>query len=131
MIPTIDEGFIGRVYRTSAYVWLIGALAWWALLGVWAAAGWTVGSAVSVALVRSLEIVIRRYFVPGYTQARGALTRFSIIKLIAIAVVLTGVVWAGKYSVLFVVAFCVGALLAQSVIVLKVIAIYLHSRMRR
>lgn len=128
-MPTIDNGFLGRVYRTSAVVCAIGFLVWWAAMGLYAALGWVAGSLVSLAVVRSLEIVIRWQFVPGNPRASSALARFSVLKVLGAMLVLSLVVIAGRYGYEFIIAFCVGILLAQTVIILKVLGKALSSRL--
>ena len=128
-MPTIDNGLLTRAYRTSAVVWAIGSLAWWATMGLYAAVGWTAGAAVSLAVVRTLEIVIRRQFVPGNPRAGSALARLSVLKVLAALAILSLVVIAGRYGYEFIIAFCVGILLAQTVIILKVLGKALSSRL--
>jgi len=128
-MPTIDNGFLGRVYRTSAIVCAVGFLVWWATMGLYAALGWVAGSLVSLAVVRSLEIVIRWQFVPGNPRAGSALARFSVLKVLAALVILSLAVIAGRYGYEFIVAFCAGILLAQAVIILKVLGKALSSRL--
>ena len=55
---TIDEGFIGRVYRTSAALGAFLLLACLCFRAFHLAAGWVVGSALSFGITRSLEVVI-------------------------------------------------------------------------
>lgn len=117
----IDDNFIKRTYRTSGYVWAIGVLASWAIAGAYAAVGWTLGAAVSVGILRSLEWIVRRAFVPGASDARGDLARFSLVKLVVVAAVLAGIVLLGGRSFALVVAFCAGVVLTQAVIFLKVL----------
>ena len=128
-IPAMDEGFLGRVYRTSAYVWAFVALLLLSLAGWPAAAGWTVGSALSLGVLRSLEVVIRRSFVPGVPNARGSLTKLSVVKLPLILLVLGLVVWLGRNSFAFIIAFCAGVVLTQTVIFLKVLGMLFVERL--
>lgn len=116
-----DETFLARVYRTSAFLWAFLALAWLVVLSWPAAIGWTVGSAVSFGILRSLEITVRRYFVPGEEGAKYALARFSIGKLFIIIAILSIVIITGGKSFSLIVAFCAGLVLTQAVIFLKVL----------
>jgi hypothetical protein len=119
----IDEGFIGRVYRTSAVVWAVGVAVSWSLAGSAAALGWTVGSALSMGVLRGFEWVARRSFVPGANNPRRDFTRFAIVKLPIILLVLTGFVLLGGRSFAAVAAFCAGVILTQAVIVLKALGL--------
>ncbi len=126
----IDDGFLARVYRTSAVVGAIGLLACWSALGATAAAGWLLGALVSVGVVKSLEWIIKRSFVPGEEGARTALAKFSLVKLPVVMVVLGLVVWLGRSNFAFIGAFCAGLLLAQAVIVLKAVGFVISERLR-
>lgn len=117
----IDEAFINRVYRTSAFLWGFGVLVAWSIAGPMAAIGWTVGSGVSFGTLKSLDWVVRRAFVPGNLAARRDLARFSILKLVVLGGVLVGTVLLGGRSFALIVAFCAGVVLTQAVIFLKVV----------
>ena len=117
----IDEAFIKRVYRTSVYVWLFVTLVLLSFRSLGGVAGWTLGSAVSMGTLWSLEWIVRRAFVPGNLNAKSALAKFSFLKIAAILPILGMAVWAGTYSVAYVFAFCAGVVLTQAVIFLKVL----------
>lgn len=121
----IDQAFIGRVYRTSAFLWAFGVLVCLAVFGWKAAAGWTVGSALSFGILRSLDWGIRLFFVPDNPAAQGQLARLSIVKLFALFAVLAVVVLVGGKSFAFIGAFCIGILLTQAVICFKVLGMAL------
>jgi len=125
----IDDGFIGRVYVSSAYLWAFVALAVFALWGIVAAAGWTIGCALSVGILRSLEWVVKRNFVPGADKAKQEFAKFSLVKLALVVIILIGVVLAGGSNFGFVAAFCAGLLLAQVVIVAKVLGMLVAERL--
>lgn len=129
MKTTIDEGFIGRVYKSSACLAAIGVGVCWMMGGPYAAAGWTVGALVSTGILASLEWVIRRSFVPGATRARSTLAKFSLAKLPLVLLVLGLVVWLGRLSTAFLLAFCAGVLLTQTVITMKALGIALCERL--
>ncbi|MCX8052375.1 MAG: hypothetical protein N3B12_01075 [Armatimonadetes bacterium] len=124
----IDEGFLGRVYRTSAFLWAIGTLVSWNLGGLPAAAGWTVGSALSIGVLRGFEQLANRYFVPGSKYSRRDFARFSAAKLPIILLVLVGLVLIGGRSFEAIAAFCAGVILTQAVIVLKALGILIVRR---
>jgi len=115
----IDEGFIGRVYRTSGYVWVFGALVAWSAAGPYAALGWTVGSAVSVGVLAAIELMVKRAARPGDARAGRKLMRIAALHWPVILAVLAAAIWLGERRISYVIAFCVGLGLAQAVIVLK------------
>ena len=135
MTTEIDDAFITRVYRTSAYLWGFGVLVWmslwqglmakgWKLSPDWgllAVLGWTLGSAMSVGTLWSLSWIIHRAFVPGNIAAKRNLGKFSLAKLVVVTLVLAVVVRFGGRSFALVGAFCAGVVLTQGVIFLKVI----------
>lgn len=86
-----------------------------------AAAGWAVGSALSFGTLRSLEVVVRRNFVPGKEGADKALAKFSLVKLPVVLLIIGLSVWLGGRSLAFIAWFCAGVVLTQSVVVLKVV----------
>jgi len=117
----IDEAFIKRVYRTSVYVWLVVTLVLLSFRSLGGVAGWTLGSAVSMGTLRSLEWIVRRAFVPGNLKAGSALGKVSLLKIAVLLPILGLAVWASSRSVAFVFAFCAGVVLTQAVIFLKVV----------
>ncbi|MEN6356340.1 MAG: hypothetical protein ABFD83_04565 [Armatimonadota bacterium] len=131
----IDNAFIKRTYISSAYLWAFGVLVWMSLWyiftsrglklsphwGLMAAIGWSLGSAVSMGTLWSLEWIVSRAFVPGNAQAKRNLVRFSILKLIVIILVLGLIVKLGGKSFALIGAFCAGVVLTQAVIFLKVL----------
>ncbi|MCE5198461.1 MAG: hypothetical protein ABFD54_16200 [Armatimonadota bacterium] len=125
---TIDEGFIRRVYKTSAFVWGFGVVVALIVSGWRTALGWTFGSAISFGTMWSLEWIIKRAFVPGNDRARSNLSRFSMLKLPIMALVLAGVVYVGAKTTPhtvellgYFVGFIAGVVLTQGVIFLKVL----------
>ena len=124
----IDEGFLGRVYRTSAVLWAIGTAISWGIAGLPAAAGWTVGSALSMGVLWGFERMARRSFTPGAHDARRHFARFSAVKLPIILVVLLGIVPIGGRSFAAIAAFCAGVILTQAVIVLKALGLVIVRR---
>ena len=128
MKTAIDDNFIKQVYKTSLSIWAFGVLVTWSIGGSYAAVGWTLGSMVSAGILRSLEWIVRRAFVPGAEDARSSLLKFSLIKLAIIAVVLSVVVLVGGRSFALVGGFCAGAVLTQGVIFLKAIGTMIFQR---
>jgi hypothetical protein len=118
----IDDAFIGRVYKTSAYAWAFVVLILLSFLRFYAAAGWTLGSIFSFGTLWSLQWIIPKIFVPEASpRAKRDLAKFSALKLLGIAVILGFVVWIAGRSAEFVFAFCAGVVLTQAVIFLKVL----------
>lgn len=124
----IDEGFITRVYRTSAYVWTFGALVAWSASGFWAALGWTVGSAVSVGVLAAIDWMVRRAARPGDSRAGRKLMKAVALHWPIILILLAAAVWLGVGRVSYMVAFAAGLCLAQAVIALKALGILIVSR---
>ena len=131
MTREIDEGFIGRVYRTSIVVWAVGVVCWWGTLGFPAAAGWTVGSALSMGALRGFEWLALGSFVPGSTTAKRDFTKFAVIKLPIVVLILAAVVLIGGRSLPVISAFCAGVILTQTVILLKTIGAMIAARLGR
>ena len=121
----IDEGFIARVYRTSAYVWAFGAMVAWSVAGPYAALGWTVGSAISVGLLVAIEWIVRRAVRPGNLRAKKVLTNAALLHWPIILMLLAAAVWLGGRRVAYIIAFAAGLGLVQAVIVLKAIGIFI------
>lgn len=117
----IDETFIKRTYRTSIFVWGFVALVLLSFMQLWAVAGWSLGSVVSMGVLWSLEHIIRKAFVPGNLKAQSELGKFSLMKIGVGLPILLIAVWAAKHSAPFIFAFCAGIVLTQAVIFLKVL----------
>ncbi len=67
---------------------LIGVLAFVVLGAVrlgWAAS-FAIGALISVALLRSLEVVVKRYLIPGQHRAKRSLRLLALIKYPAVAI---------------------------------------------
>lgn len=122
----IDEGFIRRTYRTTIVVWAIAALACLSFQLWYATIGLVIGTAVSLGVLASLDRVIRRTVVPGATGAGKALAKFGIIKFVALAVIVFGVVMTRRFDLIM--GFCAGIVLTQLVMFLKVIGMALMER---
>ncbi|MGI6294771.1 MAG: hypothetical protein ACOX3G_01660 [Armatimonadota bacterium] len=127
----IDEGFIRRVYITSGYVWTFGLLASWSVSGWRAALGWTVGSALSVGLLRAIEWFVRSAIRPGHKGARKQLLIVAIIHWPVLVAVLAGGLWLAQGNFPYIVAFCVGLVLTQIIIVLKVVGMLVNQYLNR
>jgi len=128
-ITTIDDGFVARIYKTSAVVGGIGLLASWRIGGPFASMGWAAGAILSIILLRVIEYAVKSCFAKDVLKPREKFARIFIIKLPLMIVVLGLAVWVGKFNVAFVAAFCVGLALAQVVIILKVLGLLISERL--
>lgn len=125
----IDEGFLGRVYKTSAIVWAFGALVTWSVAGLHAAAGWTFGSAISVGLLAGIEWIVRKAVTPGNLRAKKALTNVAALHWPIILAVMALAIWLSGRRIPYLVAFIAGLGLAQVVIVLKAVGVVIVERL--
>jgi hypothetical protein len=124
----IDEGFIARVYRTSAYVWAFGAMVAWSVAGPHAALGWTVGSAISVGVLAGIEWAVKRVIKPDNPRARKSFANVAMLHWPIIVAVLALAVWLSGRRAAYVIAFAAGLGLTQLVIALKAIGILIIER---
>jgi hypothetical protein len=127
----IDEGFIARVYRTSAYVWAFGALVAWGWAGPYAALGWSLGCALSVGVLAGIEWIVRRAVRPGNTRTRKTLTNAAALHWPIILVFMGFVFWLGRGRMAYLIAFIAGLGLVQAVIVLKALGILIVQHLNR
>ncbi len=123
----IDEGFMHRTYRTSIVVWAIVAIMLLSVQKWFVALGFTVGAAISLGVLASLDYIVRRVFVPGKISSGRSLTVFSAFQLTAVVSVVIGVVLTRRVDVI--IGFCVGLILTQAIMVLKVVGIALNKRL--
>ncbi len=128
MTKEIDLAFIARVYKTSFVVWAFGALVLLSFSTAMAVVGWTVGSAMSFGVLRSLQWAVTKYFVPGNTMGKNCFSRFSAAKLLVIVLILSILLIIGGRNFEFVGFFCGGLILTQAIIILKVIGSLLTKR---
>lgn len=131
MNNAIDEGFIRRVYITSGYVWAFGLLASWSVSGWRAALGWTVGSGLSIGLLRAIEWFVRSAVRAGHKPVRKQLLIVAIIHWPVLVGVLAGGLWLARGDFPYIVAYCVGLALTQLIIVLKVVGMLVNQYLNR
>ena len=129
MISEIDDGFIARVYRTGAYVWLFGVFMVWGALGIYAVLGWTLGAAFSIGLLRGIEWFIRNAVRPGNPGAGKAMLKVSLLHWPVIAVILGFAVWLSRGSFAYIIALSAGLGLAPAIIILKVAGMLVNERL--
>jgi hypothetical protein len=123
----IDEGFIGRTYRTTAAVWAVGALLCLAAGRPLAALGLTIGSALGLLMLLMLDRTIRRTFVPGAVRPARRLLKMGLLKFLIVTSVVTAVIFTRRFDL--VLAFCGGVGLTQAVMFLKALGILALERM--
>ena len=115
----IDEAFIGRVYRTSA--WVISAV----LLALWAYAlapriilGVLAGYLLSALSLASLSLVITRTFGPGNARVKAKYAGAAVLKYLVMGGIIYVVVATDYLSLPGLVA---GFASVQAIMVLKVL----------
>ena len=116
-----DRSILKNVYRASICVWVAGVIICLLFKSTYAAAGWSLGAALSMGSLKSLEWAVTRFFVPGAEDARRNLARLSIVKMAALIGVLSIIVIAGGHSFAMIAALCAGVLLTQAVIFVKAV----------
>ena len=126
----IDEGFLSRVYRTSAVVSAFGVMVAWSVAGPHAAIGWIVGSTISLGVLRGIEWFVGKTLRPGSERSGRALLLGALVHWPFLLALLAGAVWFGRGRFSYIVAFCAGLLLTQAVIVLKVVGMLVNQRFR-
>lgn len=122
----MDEGFIRRTYRTSAWVLLLVAL-FLSGLGKFRVA-WSIaaGAALALGVLRGFEWMAQTWMAPERkSTARMVTAKFTALKLPVLALVLYLVVRSGWFDLA---AFAGGVVLVQAVIFLKAVGQYLVQR---
>ncbi len=117
----MDEGFIRRTYRTSAWVLLLTVLY---LMGFGAfQAAWSVAAGTGLALLVlfAFEWVVRGLFAPGRRPPNWLMLQVALVKLPLLSLVLYLVVHSGWFHLG---AFAGGVALVHAVIFLKALGIY-------
>jgi hypothetical protein len=136
---SLEAGFIGRVYRTSAVVYAIVSLYVWSYTGIAGFLGLTAGVAMALLSLRSIEWSAKRFLAAlgdGATGGRGdrATGRnlavsprlvpwwgIALGKYLIFALLVAGIVRASEARSLNLIAFLGGFALVHAVIVLKAI----------
>ncbi|NLN76714.1 MAG: hypothetical protein GX139_10440 [Armatimonadetes bacterium] len=131
MISAIDAGFIRRVYLTSSYVWFFGLLVSISVSGWRAALGWTIGSAISVGLLRAIEWFVGNTFRADSKRIRGVSLAAIALHWPVLIAALAGGIWLGRGHFPYIVAFCAGLVLTQAVIALKVVGMLIVQRLNK
>lgn len=119
----VDDGFLRRVYRTTAIAWVVTVMILAAYGFAGALASFAIGGAVSLAFLRGTEIAIRRYLVPQGRHLKKAVVLLYAVKMPILGLalyLLVGTEWVN------VVALAAGLGLVQAVIGLKAMGIALY-----
>ena len=116
-----DEGYFGRVYRTSVVVFGIAAVMLYGRGGLPALIGFTYGAAVSLASLRAIELFARHFLRPERHLKRARVAMLMVLKLPVLGLVLSGAAWLAAHQVANVFALVGGVALVQTVIFLKTV----------
>jgi hypothetical protein len=114
-----DDGFIGRVYRTTAVVWALMAALIYSHSGVEALLGLSIGAAISLGSLRLIELAVRHLLCPGMPTRARHFTLLFLLKLPLLTVVMAGAVWVVMIGLANVFALVGGVALVHGVILLK------------
>ncbi|HEX3000724.1 MAG TPA: hypothetical protein VHR86_10895, partial [Armatimonadota bacterium] len=121
----LDEGFIQRIYRTSAWVLLLVLLFVLGLGAFRVAWSITAGAALDLFVLHGFAVFARAIITPGCKPSRKLLIGAALLKLPALGAVLYFVVRCGWFNVF---AFAGGVALIQTVIFLKAVGRFLEDR---
>lgn len=119
-VAFLDLSFISRVYRTTAILVVVLSLLLWETRGLPACLGLLIGTAVSLAMLWSLELGVRRFISPEQ-RSPGSLLGLSALKLLLVALVLVGAFLAARRGWVALLWVLVGFALPHVVLVLKLV----------
>jgi hypothetical protein len=123
----IDEGFIGRVYKTSAWVTAVVLLALWAYrVSPRVICGALAGYLLALLSLASLSYVIMRTFQPGNARVKAKYGVVAALKYVVIAGIIYAVVATNYLSIP---AFVAGFASLHAIIVLKVLGAMASQRL--
>ncbi|MCL6519703.1 MAG: hypothetical protein K6T99_07690 [Armatimonadetes bacterium] len=94
----MDEGVIGRAYRSVAISWIIAMIWCWVFRSTWVAVNITIGMAVGTAILFAFHQIVRKAFVPGESKGKRALLKFSLIKYPVAFIILIALVRWSKFN---------------------------------
>jgi hypothetical protein len=121
----LDEGFIGRTYRSCGWVLGLVLLFLWGLgkfQAMWSVAA---GTALGLGVLRGFEWLTRSLVRPGQAPRPRPMVKVVALKLPAMALLIYGVVRSGWFDLA---AFAGGVALVQIVIFLKAVGLFLVQR---
>lgn len=90
--------------------------------------GWTLGSVISGGVVRGVEVAVRAAIVPGMTDAKGRLARYTLLKMVAVAVAIVVVLLVAGSNVRVIFGMVAGLMLVQTIMLLLGILILLRGK---
>jgi hypothetical protein len=114
-------GFIGRVYRTTLVAWATVALLLFNHYGLAAVLGLSIGTAVSLGSLYSVELTVRLLTRPGVHAGGRYFTLLLFLKLPLLTAVMAAAVWAVLSGVANVFTLVAGVALVHGVILLKAV----------
>lgn len=120
-----STNLIGKSYRSIAITWAIAMFWCIYLMKPWIALNITLGTLLMTAVLVSLDLAVRRAFVPGATSANRALLKWSLVKYPVVGFLLYLLVHWGRFNAP---AFAGGVVLVHFAIVCKAIGINLVER---
>lgn len=116
----MDEELVAKTYKTILYTWAVAMV--WALAyqKVLLATNITIGVAVGTASLLSIDIIVRRVFVPNAGKPKLKLIVFALAKYISIAIMLY---WLVRWKHANLIAFCGGIVLVHFALLAKLAGI--------
>jgi hypothetical protein len=126
-MPWLDDGFIRRVYRTSAVLAVLGAALLWELRGPASTTGLVIGAALSLGMLMGVEHSVRLLI----DRQAGVKSLVSALFMkLAIAFVVLGLAFYGALQGWVSLAALIGGFaLPHAVIVLKLLGQRLRAAM--
>lgn len=121
----MDEGFIRRTYRTSAWVLALVLLYMLGLGAFRVAWSYAAGALLGLGVLRAYEWIVQRMAAPGRKPPTWLIVKLTVVKLPALALLLYLVVNSGWFHLG---AFAAGVVLPQGVMFLKALGLVLVQR---
>jgi len=120
-VKSLDLAFVHRVYKTTGWVWLVLVVLSLGF-GNWLeyVIGVTIGTAISLLSLRTLELGVRWATEPGARRPRRALALLTVAKFVVIGVILYHAIRTPLVSLP---GLVLGLSLVWLVIVLKILGI--------
>ncbi len=125
----LEIGYLRRVYQTTMVVWAVLGLLAFAHGGLRSALGFSLGVAITLGSLQTIEWTVRFLFHPGMELTPGKIALLLNLKLPMLTLVLAGAVWAAVSGAASLLALVGGITLVPAVIVLKAVGAWLVSVM--
>lgn len=116
-----DEGFFGRVYRTTLVVWAVVAALLYASRGLPCLIGLSLGTAITTGSMWLIEQGVRHLARPGVRLNARWIAALVVFKLPLLTLVVAVPAWAAVAGVANVFALVGGFVLVHGVMVMKVL----------